>query len=227
METSAGRRQTRAAELVRLLEPSPGRIELAVRLALICAATTLVTEIYQTPSPALTAYVVFFLNRPDRTTSLVLSVAFVLILTLTIGIVFLVAMAVLDDPMWRVASMVGFSVALLFLVSASKLEPVGRILALLIAYALDVIGNAPVGEAATRVLLYVWLFFGIPAAVSMIANLLMGPAPGRRAERTLARRLELAAAMLRAPDDGSRADFRECLREGVGDIPAWLRMAGI
>jgi multidrug resistance protein MdtO len=58
-------REGRFAELLPLLMPFPGRLEFAVRLALICALTTLVVEIYQTPDPALTAYVAFFLIKPD------------------------------------------------------------------------------------------------------------------------------------------------------------------
>src|SRR5689334_17521861 len=62
---------TRAREAIwdmaRLLAPRPGQFELASRLALICALTLLVTEIYQTPEPALTTYVAFFLNRDSRT----------------------------------------------------------------------------------------------------------------------------------------------------------------
>ena len=49
-------REGRFAELLRLLKPFPGRLEFAVRLALICALTALVVEIYQTPEPALTTY---------------------------------------------------------------------------------------------------------------------------------------------------------------------------
>ncbi len=44
-----------AAELRGLLRPEPEQLELGLRLALICTLTTLVVEIYQTPSPALTA----------------------------------------------------------------------------------------------------------------------------------------------------------------------------
>src|ERR1041385_1848287 len=192
MALDAGKRETRISGLVRLREPSPARLELAIRLALICAATTLVTEIYQTPEPALAAYVVFFLNRADRATSLVLNVVFIALITVTIGI--------------------------LFLVSASKLSAVGGTIALIIAYGLDVLGNAPLGEAATRVLLYTWLFVAIPAGVSIVTNLLIGPPPRRLAERSIGRRLEVAAAMLDEPDERARSRFRDCLREGVGEI---------
>jgi multidrug resistance protein MdtO len=48
------------------LRPFPGRLEFSSRLALACALTTLVAEIYQTPDPALTAYVAFFVMKRDR-----------------------------------------------------------------------------------------------------------------------------------------------------------------
>jgi multidrug resistance protein MdtO len=134
-------RDGRLAELLRLLMPFPGRLEFAVRLALICALTTLVVEIYQTPDPALTVYVVFFLNKPDRGTSLILNIVMVVLISLIITSVILVAIIVIDEPVWRVASMAAISLGLLFMASASKLRPIGGIVALIVAYALDLFGD--------------------------------------------------------------------------------------
>jgi multidrug resistance protein MdtO len=212
-------------QLLRLLEPFPGRLEFAARVAAICALTALVVEIYQTPEAALTTYVVFFLNKPDRTTSLILSVAMMLMMTLIIGVVFIVAMVVVDYPSWRVASMTILSFGLLFLASGSKLRPVGATMTLIAAYALDLLGSVPGGESATRGLLYAWLFVGIPAGVSFVVNLLFAPSPSALCEQELARRLRLAAAMLRAPDDETRGEFTTCLREANGEIEKRLRLA--
>ncbi|MGA7384036.1 MAG: FUSC family protein [Methylocella sp.] len=218
-------REGRLAELLRLLMPFPGRLEFAVRLALICALTTLVVEIYQTPDPALTVYVAFFLIKPDRGTSLVLSIVMVVLISLIITSVILVAIIVIDEPVWRVASMAAISLGLLFLASASKLRPIGGIVALIVAYALDLLGSVHGGEIATRALLYVWLFIGIPAGVSIGVNLLLAPSPRLLAEQALARRLRLAAAMLRAPRESIRRDFTECLREGNAELQKWLKLA--
>src|SRR6478672_9523306 len=205
-------RAERLAELLRLLLPFPGRLEFAVRLALICALTTLVVEIYQTPEPALTVYLVFFLNKPDRGTSLILSIAMLALFSLIVPSLIIVAIIVVDYPVWRVASMAAISLGLLFLASASKLRPIGGVVALIVAYALDLLGTVHGGEIATRALLYLWLFIGIPAGVSIGANLLLAPPPRLLAEQALARRLRLAAAMLRAPSESIRRDFTECLR---------------
>ena len=86
-------------------------------------------------------------------------------------------------------------------------------------------GTVHGGEIATRALLYVWLFVGIPAGVSIGVNLLLAPSPRLLAEQALARRLRLAAAMLRAPNEGIRRDFTECLREGNGELQKWLKLA--
>ena len=217
----------RALRLSRLLAPFPGRLEFAVRLALICALTALVSELYQTPDPALTVYIAFFLIKPDRVTSIILSVVMLTVLTMTLLIVLTTTLVVIDQPAWRVLAMALISFGLMFLASGSKLGPIAPIVALIAAYAFDLLGTIQVGEIATRALLYVWLFVGIPAGVSILVNLLIGPAPRHLAERALAHRLHLAAAMLRGPDAHGRHAFEAALREGNGEILTWLHLAGV
>ncbi len=209
-----------------LLAPFPGRAEFAIRVALICALTTLCVQIYQTPEPALTIYVALFVIKPDRAGSVLVSLVFAVLITIIIGAVLLLSMVVIDRPFWRVTAIALLSFCLLFAASASKLKPVGSIIALITGYALDVLGMAHLGEIATRALLYAWLFVAIPAAISIVVNLAAGPAPRRLVERSLAHRLRLAAAVLRDPRDPARSAFDECLHEGLGEIPAWLRTAG-
>lgn len=212
--------------VLRLLAPMPGRLEAATRIALICALTTLVACIYTTPWAAISAYVVFFMIRPDRVTSIALSVAMLILVTVVLGLIIAIAVFCMDDPMWRVLWMVTLSVGLLFLTSASKLRPVGAILAMIVGFGLDELGIAPVGELATRALLYVWLMVAIPVGVTIIVNLLIGPSPRRLASQALARRLRLAADYLGAPDT-DRAAIAASLREGNQTIATWLRLSKV
>jgi multidrug resistance protein MdtO len=212
-------------EFIRLLAPQPARLEFAMRQAIICALTVLVAEIYQTPEPALTTYIVFFLNRESRALSLIMNLVMLMLITVVIGLIIVVAMVVADDPMWRVVSIAVLSFGMLFLASASKLRPVGSTVALIVGYGLDLFGQVQIGELATRGYLYAWLFVGIPVGVSIVINFLLAPSPRRLAERAIARRLELSAAMLRGPDHRVRRSFRECLREGAVEIQGWLRLA--
>jgi multidrug resistance protein MdtO len=61
--------------------------------------------------------------------------------------------------------------------------------------------------------------------VSICVNLLLAPSPRLLAEQLLARRLRLAATMLRAPNESIRRDFTESLREGNGELRKWLKLA--
>jgi len=216
-----------AAALTRLLAPAPGRLEFAARVALICALATLVTELYQTPEPALTVYIVFFMNKPDRMTSVVLCVAQTVLVTLVLAFTLGVAMHVVDSPAWRVTTMALISVGLMFLSSASKLRPVGGILSLIVMYALALLGTVPTGELATRGLLYAWLFVGIPAALSIAVNLLLAPAPRRLVQRALAARLHAAAAALRTVDADTLEHLRQPLSSGDESLHALLKMAAL
>jgi multidrug resistance protein MdtO len=212
---------------LRLLAPDPERLEFTTRLAIICALTTLAAEIYQTPDPALTTYIVFFLNRPERTMSFILSVAFVVIITSLIGLLFIVLNIVGNDPMWRVISIAVISFSFLFLASASRLQPVAGTLALIVGYGLDLFGMTPSGELATRALLYVWLFIGIPAGVSLLVNLILAPAPGRTAAQAIADRLKLCTVVLRHPESPARRELAAKVRDGVAPILEQLKLAGI
>src|ERR1700732_3587276 len=161
-------REGRLAELLRLLMPFPGRLEFAVRLALICALTTLAVEFYQTPEPALTAYVAFFVMKPDPAASGVPSMVMLLLITLIVGLVLALTVEVIEQPLWRVTAMTLVSFCLTFAASASKLKPIAGIVALITAYALDLLGSVPGGELATRGILYVWLFVSIPAGICVV-----------------------------------------------------------
>ena len=167
--------RTAGRQLAALLAPAPGRLEFTIRLATICALTTLVSQVYGTPEAALTAYVSFFVIKSDRTASILTSVAMLVLVSLVIGLVFTIAVVVIDYPPWRVAAIALLSFALTFAASATVLKPIAGTVALVAAYALDLLGFVPVGEAATRALLYAWLFVAIPAAVSVVVNLVPDP----------------------------------------------------
>jgi len=205
---------------------SPERLSFALRLALICAVVALVAEIYKTPEIALTTYVVFFLNKPDRVESIVLSIAFTIIIAVIIGFLLLIASPVLASIPLRVGAMAAISFTLLFLVSASKLKPIGSTLTLVIAYALDLLGSVPLGELATRAFLYTLLFVAIPAAVSIVINLLLGAAPRSLAQKDLAGRLRTAARALQTDEESIR-ELNQLLAEGDEEAQKELKLSSI
>ncbi len=217
--------RTVRARFADLTAQTPGRYEFALRLATICALTTWVAQAYALPDVALSAYVVFFMLKPDRTGSVLTSVALTILISLLIGFLLVIAAHALDYPALRVTIMASLSFLMLFLASASKLKPFASTIALILAYGLDVLGKAPGGELATRALLYVWLIVGIPAGISIAVNMLAGPAPRRLAERALAGRLRAAQALLAAPDERARRRVAVLRRQGDAGILELLHLS--
>ncbi len=210
-----------------LTEATPGRLAFAARLALICTLVAVFAEVYKTPEIALTVYVVFFLNKPDRTSSMLLTVAIVIVITVVVGILLLIASPLLANPGLRVLSMAVISFTMMFLGSASKLQPIASILALVIAYALDILSKVPLGEAATRGVLYLWLFFSIPALVSIVVNLLIAPSPRSLAQKEIAERLRAAAGALAERSDAGGHDSMRLLVMDDAETQKHLKLAGL
>lgn len=209
------------------LKPTPGRLEYALRLAVVCTLAAGVSEWFQLPEAALTAYVSFFVLRSDRATSIALSTAALVLATVLIGVVLLLSQSLIGRPAALLAAMTLIAFGLLFVASSSKLAPVGGILAMIPAFALSMLGPLPSGELATRALLYVWLAVAIPVGVSIGVNLLIGPSPRRLAERALAERLWAAATALREPAAKNLQALQAIRKEGTAKIAAWLRLAAL
>jgi multidrug resistance protein MdtO len=212
----------RSAALWAALHGGLQRGGFALRLALICALTAALALHFQAPEAALSVYVVLFMNKPDRASSLLGSVALVGVITLVVGLMVLICGLVLDHPAWRVATMAGISLLLLWLVSASKLRPVGGTLTLVLAYAMDLLGSIPTGEVATRGFLYAWQLVAIPAGASIVVNLLLAPTPRSLLQSALAQRLRSAAAAL-AGDVKAAQRLQDYLRAGLSECRLWLQ----
>jgi multidrug resistance protein MdtO len=210
-----------------ITEPSPGRLAFAARLALICTLVAVFAEVYKTPEIALTVYLVFFLNKPDRTSSMLLTVAIVVIVTALVGILLLIATPLLANSGLRVLTMAVISFVMMFLGSASKLKPIASILALVIAYALDILAKVPFGEAATRGVLYLWLFFAIPALVSSVVNLLIAPSPRSLLQKEIAERLRAAATALAEQNGAAGQNSKSSVLMGDAETQKHLKLAGL
>ena len=113
-----------------------------LRLAAVCTLAAGVSEWFQLPEAALTAYVGFFLLRADRATSVALSVALLVLVTVLIGVVLLLSQAVIGRPEVLLTTMTLIAFGLFFLASSSKLAPVGGILAMIPAFALSLLGRS-------------------------------------------------------------------------------------
>ncbi|KXV56374.1 fusaric acid resistance protein [Acetobacter tropicalis] len=206
-------------------DPAPGRLGYSLRMTCACTLVILICEIWQVPETALPAFVTMALWQKDRMTNVLAGVGVNLLFAVVILLMFGLVHLTLDHPLSLVAATALLSLGFFFLGSASKLKPVAYMLALIVVYALIAIDQAPVGELATRALLYADLFILIPGGVMVVVGGLICPSPKTVLTHAIAARLRLSARLLQQPDALVQEQATAMLREGAGDMLKSLKMA--
>lgn len=211
-----------------LLAPFPGRVAMAWRIALVCALTAMVAMVYGIPESAISCYLVFFVMKPDAAESSVLAVALTVLVAIVVVVLFLLTNLTLTQPAMRIVMLALSSLLLLFLASASKLGPLGGIIALVLAFGLTLLSYVPFGEAATRGILYAWLMASMPMALVLIVSVTLGRRPLDLLRATVAERLEAIACFLEGDGRAGRARLHELLGEGQEEsMKRWGLLRGL
>ncbi|QKJ61382.2 FUSC family protein [Serratia fonticola] len=195
----------------------PGRLAMAWRVGALCALMTLVAMLYGIPESAISCYLILFVMKPDAAESMAMAIAVTLLVSIVVGLILLILPYTLESAPLRMAVLALSSFAFLWLGSASKLGPVGSIIALVIAFIMSLLGDAPNGELAVRAVLYAWLMAASPMLLLVAFNLFIGRPPWKLLRASLAERLEVAGAALRHPDAPSLRKVEELLREGQSE----------
>lgn len=175
------------------LSPYAGRWEQAWRIALMCALMTLVSMTYGIPAAVLSCYVLFFVMKSDAAETMVMAVALVLLVSVVVFILIALINFTLPSPPLRLLALIAVSLVFLYLGNASVLGPLGGIIALVIAFVLTLLEYIPVGELATRAVLYAWLMTAAPMGLLFLFSLFFGRKPKDVLEGEIKARLELAA----------------------------------
>ncbi|MGT3242941.1 FUSC family protein [Yersinia enterocolitica] len=194
----------------------PGRVAQAWRVAALCALMAMIAMIYGIPESAISCYLIIFVMKPDGVESIVMAVAITILVSLVVGLVFLLIHFTLEAAPLRMAALIVSSFLFLYLGSASKLGPVGSIIALVIAFVMTLLSNIPMGEVATRGLLYAWLMAVSPMLL-IVFNLFFGRMPQRLLRDSLSERLLAVAEALRQPDAATMDRVKELLQEGQNE----------
>lgn len=204
---------TRLSRLLALeLAPFEGRFASSWRVALVCSLTALVFMTWQLPLVAIACYLVLFVMKPDPSETTLMAIGITVLVSLVVGVlVFLVRLSI-DIPVWRLVIIALGSFFFLFIGAASKLGPAGGIIALVIAFIMTLLGYVPVGELATRGILYAWLMTLVPMALIIVTTAFWGRSVPRLLRRALALRLRTVALVMQG-DTPLRA-LRPLLREG-------------
>jgi multidrug resistance protein MdtO len=215
------RRSGLAADLV---EPYPGRSARALEISFVCMIVVIISMMFQIPEPALSTYLVFFAAKDNSVANILTSIILIVVIAVVVAISFGVTLLSLNAPEGRILLIAAVSFVAFFLATASKLAPLAGTMGLIIAYALDLLGSSPLGEIATRSLLYAWLFVAMPMLVLVAYSALFGRHPQILLRQAIAARLRVVASALCQKNDEGRERLMESLEGGNAELLKTLGM---
>lgn len=193
------------------LRPCPGRAGLTWRIALLCALVTGAAMMFEIPEAAIGCYLIIFLMKPDAVLNIGTGIGLLLFLPGLIAFLIWIVNLTSGSTLHIMAAIVITSSLLLYLGAATQLGEHGGVAALIIAFVLTLIVQAPFGDAATFALREAWAMAALPMILMIGFNLVLGFSPVALLRDKLRARLAAAAEAL---ETGDPTRLRELLREG-------------
>jgi multidrug resistance protein MdtO len=207
-----------------LVEPYAGRSARALEISFVCMIVVIISMMFQIPEPALSTYLVFFAAKDNSVANILTSIILIIVIAVVVAMSFGVTLLSINAPEGRILLIAAVAFAAFFLATASKLAPLAGTMGLIIAYALDLLGSSPLGEIATRGLLYAWLFVAMPMLVLVAYSALFGRHPQLLLRQAIAARLRAVSSALRHENEEGRERLMGSLEGGNAEFLKTLGM---
>jgi multidrug resistance protein MdtO len=206
------RRAPFLAFLAQELAPREGRWLAATRIAAGCTITVAIAMVFRIPLAAYMAYMVFLASKDDIAGTARMVVA--ACLAITLGVIFSLGLTQisLGDPAIRLPAMALTTFLAMFSARTFALGPISFLAGFIVVTMQSVVDQMPNPEAFTRLTLWLWVVVVVPVAVTMLINLLFGPAASAVAERGVRKVLmDLEAALGSGEITGRLGEWRAML----------------
>jgi multidrug resistance protein MdtO len=212
LDRGVERRGPFLAFLAQELAPREGRGLAVARIAAGCTITVAIAMLFRIPLAAYMAYMVFLASKDDiaGTARMVVAAS----IAITLGVIFSLGLAQisLGDPAIRLPAMALTTFLAMFSARTFALGPISFLAGFIVVTMQSVVDQVPTPEAFTRLTLWLWVVVVVPVAVTMLINLLFGPAASAVAERGVKKVLtDLEAALAGGEIAGRLAEWRAIL----------------
>ena len=191
--------------LTRELRDAPGRANYTLRLTLSCAVLIVLFMTLHIPFLAVALIVVFYVSQPNVLMIKLVSVVFVLTVSVALGGVLLIIKWTYDYPLIRlVASVILFFCAIYLMRVLGKLGLAFFVVALAVIYAQTFPSMTSQSEILVRLLLWLWVAINTAILVTLLVYACFQQAfPGYQFKARLVVMLRQTARRLSQPDDGT------------------------
>jgi multidrug resistance protein MdtO len=198
--------------LAQELAPREGRGLAVARIAAGCTITVAIAMVFRIPLAAYMAYMVFLTSKDDIAGTARMAVAATLAITLGVICSLGLAQISLGDPAIRLPAMALMTFLAMFSARTFALGPISFLAGFIVVTMQSVVDQVPNPEAFTRLTLWLWVVVVVPVAVTMLINLLFGPAASAVAERGVRKVLtDLEAALTSGEIANRLAQWRAIL----------------
>lgn len=191
--------------LTRELRDAPGRANYTLRLTLSCAVLIVLFMTLHIPFLAVALIVVFYVSQPNVLMIKLVSVVFVVTVSVALGGVLLIIKWTYDYPLIRlVASVILFFCAIYLMRVLGKLGLAFFVVALAVIYAQTFPSMTSQSEILVRLLLWLWVAINTAILVTLLVNACFQQAfPGYQFKARLVVMLRQTARRLSQSDDGT------------------------
>ena len=177
----AERRQGRLLDILwDDLKPFPGRGRITLRLAIVCTAIVLVSNIFRLPLQDVLPFLVLFTSKEEKVTTAITAVLALFAITVAVVASILIFKYTGDRAEFRIPAMAVEIFVGMYLFRVLSIGPVGFILAFIVSVSQSLVDLFPTPEEAVHEFLWVWLAVALSVSVAWLANLLLFPVPANQ-----------------------------------------------
>jgi uncharacterized membrane protein YccC len=196
------------------LAPRPGRLEDTLRITIFTLLVVILTEVFQTPLPAYSAYIVFFVSKEERASTFLTGVIVTLSVTVAVFLALAIYIISAGEPGLRLPLMALIVFIGMFFSRTSSLGLAAFAIGFLVTLSLTLIDflphtpSIPTTQLLTKSVLWLWAIVMLPVSVVIFGNTLTGRDP-IVAELPIQAKKEIQKPLhqLLVPDAFSNSDY--------------------
>lgn len=185
------------------LAPKPGRLENVLRITTLSVILVILLETFQTPLPAYSAYILFFISKEEAASTIFTGLIAALSITVSVFLTIAIYMISADEPGLRLPLMAIIIFAGMFVSRASPFGPIGFLIGFLVTIELTIVDLVPTSDPLhssadllTRSVLWLWVVVMLPVAVVVVGNMFTGRNPADLFDQGLKEQFEIAGRLL-------------------------------
>src|SRR5215813_8053723 len=201
---------------------SPARTFQMFRMTALVMLVVIVSMALRVPSPALSAYMIFFVSNADADTTARVGIGGIVGITIALLLSLVFYSVAFSEPAVRLPLMACAIFVGMYFLRASPKGVLGMLIGFVTTYALTFIDQTPSAEALTRQLLWIWVVAGYPTALLVLLDAAVGRRPAEIFRDGVADRLQAAGDYLSGVDDSAaKLRFERFQRTGVDELESY------